>query len=1086
MIKGILLILAISLVSIQIAFAGEPFTQADAKMLRFPDVSKDEIVFVYAGDLWSVGKGGGVARRLSSPKGQELFPKFSLDGSQIAFSGNYDGNVDVYLMPSSGGEVKRLTHHPDDDYVVDWYPNAKNILFKSQMLSPVRRFNKFFKQSINGGLPQKLPLPFGEWASFSPDGNEMAFQIVSREGRTWKRYRGGMASDIWLYNFKDDKATKLTTFDGKDALPMWQNDSIYFLSDRGENKKSNIWKLNVTSSEIKQITSFEDYDIKWPSIGPDSIIFENGGKIYLLDLESEKVVHVQISVPSDLPDIRPRLKNLQNYIKAYELSPSGKKALFEARGEVFLVGSKNEIIKNLTNSSGSAEKYPTWSPGEDKIAYLSDRSGEYEINILNLPDLKVDTIALKPGYYYDLVWSPDGKQISLSNNIGELYVADIKSGSVKLIDKDNWSRIRYHSWSPDSNFLTYSKNLKNYQSSIFIYDLKEKSTIQITSDYYNDYSPVFSNNGKYLAFLSDRYFKPLYGDMDETWVYPGSTQIFIITLQKESKSPFLPSQIELKDKSEEQPPKKKRNRSRKESQNLKIDFEQIENRVTKVPVKPGNFKRLQIIDSKLFYIRAPVLGGNHHHSGNIGSLIAYDFKDKKEKTLIKGINNYSLSKDGKAYLYKAKNTFGVVGSDKESKVGASKLATNKLSAFIDIRAEWNQIFNEAWRIERDFFYDPNMHGVDWEATREHYAKLLKHVVSRDDLNYLIGEMVSELNSSHTYVRGGDFNKPHKVSVGLLGCDFEYDIEKKAYFIKKMYKGGSHDAQVSSPLLIPGINVSEGDYIFSVNGLPLDTSNDPWASFQNLAGEVVELAVGSDPNPVSSRKVIVKMLNRKTDLRLRYLDWVETNRKKVENETNGEIGYVYVPDTGAHGQNELVRQFIPQRIKKGLIIDERFNGGGQVPDRFIELLNRPVFNFWARREQNYLQSPAVSHNGPKVMLINGWSGSGGDAFPHYFKKLGLGKLIGKRTLGGLIGIGGFPQLVDGGYVTTPNFAFLDTNGKWDIEGYGVAPDYEVENISFENPDKNDPQLDRAIEVIRDLVDKEELSEPKLPEYPNKSD
>ena len=1083
MTKYSFLILAILIAGSQTAFGAEQYTEADAKMLRFPDVSKDKIVFVYAGDLWSVAKSGGVARRLSSPRGQELFPKFSPDGTKIAFSGNYDGNVDVYLMPSTGGEVKRLTHHPDDDYVVDWYPDSANILFKSQMLSPVRRFNKFFKQSENGGLPQKLPLPFGEWASFNSDGSKMAFQMVSREGRTWKRYRGGMASDIWLYDFKEDRATKLTKFEGKDALPMWHEDHIYFLSDRGENKKNNIWKLNITNNKITKTTNFEDYDVKWPSLGPDSIIFENGGKIYLLDLLTEKIDHVKISVPSDLPDIRPKLKNLQNYIIGYELSPSGKKVLFEARGEIFLLGSKNEIIKNLTNSSASAQRFPTWSPNEDKIAYLSDKSGEYELNILNLKDLKIDVVGLEPGYYYKLVWSPDGKKISLSNNIGGLYIANIKSGSVELIDKDNWSRIRHYSWSLDSNYLTYSKKLKNHQSSIFIFDLKEGSTKRVTSDYYNDYSPVFSNNGKYLTFLSDRHFRPFYGDMDQTWVYPGSTQIFIITLQKELKSPFLPQEIELKDKSENKPETKKKKRSRKNTEDLKIDFEEIENRVIKVPVKPGDFKRLQIRDNKLFYIRVPVLSSNN--SRNIGNLIAYDFKDKKEKILIKGINNYSLSEDGKSYLYKAKKTFGVLASDKERKVGEGKLATNKLSAFIDIRAEWNQIFSEAWRIERDFFYDPNMHGVDWEAVRQRYSKLLKHVVSRDDLNYLIGEMVAELNSSHTYVRGGDLNKPRKISVGLLGCDFAYDGRNKAYFIKKIYRGGSWDAQVRSPLLIPGINVSEGDYIFSVNGVALDISNDPWASFQNLAGEVAELTVGSSPNPSHARKVLIKMLSRKTDLRLRYLDWVETNRKIVENKTGGEIGYIYVPDTGARGQNELVRQFIPQRIKKGLIIDERFNGGGQVPDRFIELLNRPVFNFWARREQNYLQSPEISHSGPKVMLINGWSGSGGDAFPHYFKKAGLGKLIGKRTLGGLIGIGGFPKLIDGGYVTTPNHAFLDTSGNWDIEGYGVSPDYEVENISNENPDKNDPQLDRAIEVIMELVSKEELIEPELPEYPDRS-
>ncbi|NIP37690.1 MAG: peptidase S41 [Candidatus Dadabacteria bacterium] len=891
-----------------------------------------------------------------------------------------------------------------------------------------------------------------------------------------------MASDIWLYDFKEDKASKLTNFDGKDALAMWQGDHIYFISDRGENKRNNIWKLNIINNEIAQVTRFKDFDIKWPSLGPDSIVFENGGKIYLLDLESQKTEKISISVPADLPHIRPKLKKLHHYIKSYELSPSGKKAVFEARGEIFLLGSKNEIIKNLTNSSASAERHPSWSPKEDRIAYLSDSAGEYELNIQNLSDSAIDAVALKPGYYYNLVWSPDAKYILLTNNIGELFVADTKTKEVKLIDKDEWSRIRYFSWSPDSRFVAYSKRLKNYQSSVFIYDINEQRKTEITSDYYNDSSPVFSTNGKYLAFFSDRHFRPLYGDMDDTWIYPGSTELFLITLQKDMKSPFLPKDLESPHSSDNDKKNDKKNRSRKAPKVI-IDFDNIEDRVTKVPVKHGDYKSLQFKGNTLFYLRAPVVvSGGRPHAGN---LITFNLDEKKEKILMRGINNYSLSGDGKSYLYKAKRVYGVAGSDKEQKVGAGKLAANKISAFIDLRKEWGQIFHEAWRIERDFFYDPNMHGVDWQSVRSHYSKLLKHVVSREDLSYLIGEMVSELNSSHTYVRGGDFNDAAKISVGLLGCDFGYDSANNAYYVKKIYSGGVWDEEVRSPLALAGIDVKEDDYILSVNGRSLDTYSDPWAAFQNLAGEVAELTVNSRPSTTGARKIVVKLLDRNADLRLRYLHWVETNRKKVDEMTGGKIGYVYVPDTGAFGQNELVRQFIPQRIKQGLIIDERFNGGGQVPDRFIELLNRPIYNYWARREQNPHQSPFVSHAGPKVMIINGWSGSGGDAFPHYFKKAGLGKLVGKRTLGGLIGIGGYPRFIDGGYITTPNFAFLDTGGNWDIEGYGVSPDYEVENISFENPEKNDPQLDKAVEIILEMVNNHKSELPKVPQYPDRS-
>lgn len=1057
----------------------------DASMLRFPDVNNKSIVFVYAGDIWTVAKEGGIARRLSSPKGQELFPKFSPDGKSIAFSGNYDGNIDIFVMPSQGGEVHRLTHHPDGDYVVDWYPDSKSILYKSQMHSFVRRFNKLFKQRVSGGMPEELPLPYGEFASFGSSDDELAFQIISRESRYWKRYRGGMASDIWLYDFNSDTVSKLTHFEGSDSLPMWDGNNIYFLSDRGKNKRHNIWRLNLKNKEVNQLTFFDEYDVKWPSIGGDSIVFENGGKLFLLNTKSETIKELDIIVPSDLPQVRPKLVNLKKYINNYKISPKGSRTLFEARGEIFILDNKKDIIKNISNSSGSAERHPVWSSDGKSVAYLTDQSGEYELEILNLTDNSEIQIKLDKGFYYNLKWSPNNKKIALSDNTGGIYIVDINSNIVNRIDKDEWSRIKHYSWSPDSNWLSYSKKLDNYQSSIFIYNTQNDQINQITGDFYNDYSPVFGSGGKYLSFYSNRHFKPVYDDMDDTWIYPNSTQLFLITLKKGTKSPFFPDiEYEISDDEKDKNKDRKRNRNnRKTEQQIEIDFEGIENRIIKIPIAPGNFKGLEFVDDKIFYLRGPKIRANEKNSQFV--LQYYDIKKKKENTLLKGINDFDISYDGKKFLYKSKDKFGILATDKEGKIGKGKIKSDKIKAFIDYKQEWKQIFYEAWRIERDFFYDPNMHGVDWVDIRDRYSKLLDHVVSREDLNYVIGEMIAELNSSHTYVGKGDIDNPKKVNVGLLGCDFSYDVENNAYYINKIYKEKSSDAGIVSPLLTPGLDIKEGDYLLAVNGVKIDTSKDPWASFQGLANQVVELTINSLPTQDGAKRVLIKTIDRKKDLKLRYYDWVETNRKYVNEKTNGRVGYIYVPDTSSRGQNELVRQFVPQVVKEGLIIDERFNGGGQIPDRFIELLNRPLYNYWARRGVNFIKSPFLSHTGAKVMIINGWAGSGGDAFPFYFKKAGIGELVGKRTLGALIGIGGYPKLIDGGYVSAPSYAYFDADGKWGIEGYGVDPDYEIENISFKNPSENDPQLDKAIEVILDKINQKKTDKPELPQYPDRS-
>jgi len=967
----------------QLVLAEKVLEQPDALMLRFPDASEDQIVFVYANDLWTVSIEGGIARKLSSPAGPELFPKFSPDGKWIAFSGNYDGNIDVYVMPATGGIPKRLTHHPEDDLVVEWYPDSQHILYRSRMYSPSRRFNRLFKQSIDGGMPEVLPLPYGELASFSPDGNQLVFQIISREFRTWKRYRGGMASDLWLYDFQKNYSEKITEFAGTDALPMWHQNTIYFLSDRDENQKLNIWAYNVNTRKFHQVTRFTEYDVKWPSIGPTAIVFENGGKLYILDLATEKYSPISVKVPADLPRVRPQLKNVEKYIRNFSLSPTGKRALFEARGEIFTVPEKHGTVRNLTHTSGVAERYPAWSPDGKYIAFFSDKTGEYELYLRNADGKGGDRRMTQNGsvFRYQPVWSPDSKKIAFSDKTGSLYVLDLSTGKIEFVDKDDFTEIHDYSWSPDSRWLTYSKHMENANGVIMIYDTRTKETHQVTSDFYSDSHPVFDPEGKYLYFYSNRTLSPVYSDFDETWVYPNATNIYAVTLRKDVLSPLAPRNDEeevTEEKNEEEKENKKKSNknskkleeeSKKEENPVNIDFEGFEKRAVKLPVEVKNTGPLKAVKGKVVFLRFPARGADKPGQPS-GTLVYYDLDKREEKTVISGIDNFDISADGKKVIYKSKNTYGIIDLAEGKNVGDGKIATNKLQAWIDPKEEWQQMFIEAWRIERDYFYDPNMHGLDWEAIKKRYQALLPYINSRRDLNYVIGEMISELNSSHAYVSGGDLEQGKKISVGLLGCDFELDKKNNAYRIKKIYEGAEWDVDVRSPLREPGVQVNEGDYLLAVNGVPVDVRKDPWAAFQGLAGEVVTITVNSQPNMDGARDVLVKTLS--SEFRLRYLAWVESNRKKVEEATGGRVGYVYVPNTGIDGQNELVRQFVAQYHKEGLIIDERFNSGGQIPDRFVELLNRPIYNYWARRDFRDWQTPFIAHTGPKVMLINqGW-------------------------------------------------------------------------------------------------------------------
>jgi len=1087
----------------------------NARILRYPAVSQSQIAFTYAGDIWLVQKTGGVATRLSSPPGEESFPRFSPDGSQLAYSGYYDGNMDIYVVPVTGGLPTRVTHHGASDRMVAWYPDGKHILFASGMTSPRNRFNQLFKVPSSGGLPEKLPVPYGEFGDISADGRTLAYIPVSVDFRTWKRYRGGMNPDIWLFDLDNYTAVNITKHDAADAAPMWYGDKLYFLSDRDENGRANIWAYE--GGRTREVTQFKEYDVHFPSIGPSDIVFENAGKLYLLDLKSEKYQEVRVQVITDRATLKPRVEDVSGLIHASFVSPTGKRALLQARGDIFSLPAEHGVVRNLTHSSGVAERYPTWSPDGKWIAYFSDRSGEYELTRrpADAPGPEEILTELGPGFRYRPQWSPDSLKLVFIDQAMKIWLHDIAAATTTQIDHELGL---YHpeleqfrvSWSADSRWFAYSKDLPNMQSGLALYDCEAGNVHQVTSGFYHDGLPVFDPEGQYLFFRTGRDFKPIYSDLDNSWIYANTYRLATVPLRDDVDSPLAPRNdeepgISVKtgetsegkgEKKDEPKPDDQPNdeanaepsdatsdtkspveSASSDTKRVEIDLEGFEDRVVLLPPKAGNYEDLCAAPGKLVYRRLPRTGDDSEK--NIVEY--YDFKERETKLILDDADEIEMTADHKKLLIRKSKDYTIIEVKASQKMD-KKLAVTDMEAMVDPMAEWTQIFNDAWRFERDFFYDPNMHGVDWPEMRTRYAAVLEQAVTRWDVNYVLGELISELNSSHTYRSGGDLEEPEKRGVGYLGCDFV--LTNGAYQIQHILRGAAWDAEERSPLLRPGLtNISEGDYLLAVNGMPLDIAQDPWAAFQGLDGKTVTLAVGPDPSIDNAHKVLVETL--KSEERLRYLAWVEQNRRRVEAASEGRIAYVYVPDTGQGGQTELVRQYRGQVDHEGMIVDERFNSGGQIPDRFVELLNRPLRNYWGVRDGADWPWPYAALHGPKAMLMNGWSGSGGDCLPYYFKQSQLGPLIGTRTWGGLIGITGAPVLVDGGSVTVPTFGIFSTDGKWIIEGHGVDPDIEVIDDPSAMARGGDPQLERAVaEVLRQLKSSPWKS-PSKPNYPVRS-
>jgi tricorn protease len=1097
-------------------------TVPNAGMMRFPDVSKDSIVFVYGEDLWTVPRSGGTASLLAAPLGEESVPRFSPDGSTVAFVGNYDGNQDIYTVPLAGGPASRVTYHPASELLCDWTPDGK-LIFSSNGFAGLGRQPQLFIQGPNDPLESDVPVPYGTNGTISADGKWLAYTPHGSDYRTWKRYRGGMASDIWLFNLDTKASKQMTDFEGTDTIPMWNGNVVYYLSDAGPDHRLNIWMYNTETEERRQVTNFTDNDCRWPANGPGpegkgEIVFQNGEMLHLLDLATNKTTPVSISIPGDRPKLRPNRVDASKFIVNADLSPNAKRVVVEARGDLWTLPAKNGTPRNLTQTSGTAERMPAWSLDGRWLAYFSDATGEYELCIIQSDGVGEPKQLTKDGncYRYAPTWSPDSKRITFTDKTGGLFVHSLETQETKQIDRDPTSAQVNVTWSHDSRWIAYARAEDNRSSTnaLWVFNVENGTKQKVTAGFFNDASPVFDRGGDFLYFVSSRSFtSPKYEDLGTTFIYSDTQVVMAMPLRPDVKNPLAPKSDEesWKDESKsgdsakedfgkngaEKPTatsdetKQKpadaaaKKDEKKESPPLQIDFDQLEARAFVLPVKPGAISNI-VVNNKgqLIYGRVESGGrGGDDAGGPRQTLKLFDMTedDPKEKDVVANVQGFGISADGtKLLVIKGPSEAFICDAAAGQKL-ESAVVTKGMEVEIDRRAEWKQVLKESWRVQRDFFYDPTMHGVDWQKIGDHYAAMLDDCASRRDVSFLIKEMISELNVGHAYYREGDVENPESVNVGLPGCRFE--LADGAYRIQEIFQGAAWDVDARNSLIGAGVKV--GDYVLAVNGISLSTSKSPYQAFIGKAGMVVSMTVSVDTKlDDQDKKVVIKLRGNDDDLRFRQ--WIEANRRYVDEKSGGKIGYIYVVNTGVPGQNDLVRMLYGQLHKDALIIDDRWNGGGQIPTRFIELLNRPATNAWARRDGRDWIWPPDAHQGPKCMLINGMAGSGGDMFPALFKQNKLGPLIGMRTWGGLVGISGGPTNIDGSSVTAPTFAYYDLDGTWGIEGHGVDPDLRVVDDPAKMQNGGDPQLDVAIEeMLKALKDGQGFQPPQRPAYPNRS-
>ena len=1102
------LLSALFILSLITPFEAAEGTDEDARLLRYPSIMGDKVAFVYAGDIWTVSASGGRARRITSfPEGLEVFPKISPDGEWIAFSGEYAGTRQVYVVPYEGGVPKRLTFYPDvgrmpprggyDYIVMDWTPDGKKILVRANRTPFGRRVGKYFLIDPDGsGIEEPLQLPEGGPASFGPAGKKLAYNIKSREFRTWKRYKAGRAQDVFIYDLIKNNVTRVTDFEGTDNFPMWIGGSIYFTSDR--ERTLNVFRFDIESKAITKITDFNEYDVLWPSRGGSRVIFENGGFLYYHDTVSGETEKIQVTLGSDKQFVRPVYKEVSNNIGSFSISPSGARAVFGARGDIFTVPAEHGVIRNITRTDGQREMDVEWSPDGKYVSFLSEESGEYEITIISQDGSEKPKQLTKRSDSWILhpVWSPDSRKIAFSDKKNKLWVLDVETGKKTEADRSSYSGINNYSFSPDSRWVCYTKDDPNRMTSVFVYSIDNKKVHRLTTDFTDEREPSFSPDGKYLYFVSSRDFDYRYRRFED--------RLYVGTLSKETSSPLAPRSDEEKydeaedgdgkDENDKEDKDKKGNENDKEDKDKKGNKNDKEKDNTKdTGDKKEDAALIESIDADTFSDRVVALPGEHGRYYGLtavkdGLLFIDDDKtlklfslEKREtETVMENVDNYQVAAKGEKFIYRSSRDYGIAKLAPDQKKGAGKLDLSAMKLRIDPVVEWSQIYNDAWRIMRDWFYDPDMHGVDWEAMRDRYAVLLPHLAHRSDLDYIVGELIGELNAGHTYVFSGDMPDVERVPVGLLGCKLEAD--GKYYRIKKIYRGENWHDDLRSPLTEPGLNVEEGSYLIAIDGYEVDTGESPYKYLENKAGVQVTLKINDKAFSKGAREIVVTPIE--SELNLYYMDWVRRNREITDELSGGRVGYMHIPNTHFHGFREFFKAFQPLVNKDGLIIDERYNAGGHSPLQMVQILGNRIFNYWAVRHAELYISPYPVHEGPKAMLINGLSSSGGDAFPFYFKDADVGPLIGERTWGGLIGYGYSPGFADGGGMAVPGFAFVDKEGEWAVEAEGVAPDIYV----FDDPALiqagRQPMIERAVQYILEELEKKPPKKVEAPPGPDR--
>ena len=1044
----------------------------DTRMLSQPTISQNNIAFIYAEDLWVANIDGSNPKRLTIDEGIESNPVFSPDGKTIAFNAQYDGNTDVFTIPVDGGIPKRLTWHPYGDNVLDFSPNGKNVLFHSQRTIHTRRYAELFTISINGGNVTKLDVPNAYWASYAEDGNHIAYTPISDRFTMWKNYRGGTMARIWLFNTNNHKVTEIPKPEGgsNDSNPQWINDNVYFKSDR--NGEFNIFSYNTTSKDIKQLTNFTDFPVLDLSTNNGKLIFEQAGYLHLFDVTSEKSTKIKINITTDLLELRERYVSGKNYMRSASISPSGARVVVDFRGEIVTVPAKKGDTKNLTLSSGTHEKYPEWSPDGKSIAYFSDESGEYALHIQSTSTGIIKKINLNgAGFYANIHWSPNSKNLAYVDNGRNLYVTNVDTKYTNKIASDELYipgpfRELFGDWSFDSNWISYTVVTETNFEKAYLYSVKDNKSYAISNGLANVTEPTFDPSGKYLYMLASTDAGPVVNWFDQSNLdMTLSNSIYLVTLQKDVISPFKKeNDEEIIDVKEEKDDKKTK------PENLKIDWDGIENRIIDLPLRASDYRNLDIAkEGELFYISS---------KDNTPTINKYDLSKRKEEFIMPA-NSFSIAASSKKMLYFNRGNIGITDVGVKAKEGPLNIGAIKVK--IDPKKEWNNIFNETWRVNRDYFYDPGMHGVDWNAMKDKYNVFLPSLTNKSDLYKVMEWMCSEIGVGHHRFgsRGDRMNSPSQIQGGLLGAD--YVIKNNKYQIQKIFGGLNWNPNMRSPLTEPGVNINEKDYIIAVNGKNVTSNDNLFMFFENTSNKLTDLTVSKNANGSNARTVQVTPISNESALRNR--DWVENNMKKVDKATNGQVAYVYVPNTTSAGHEYFKRYFYPQAKKKAIIVDERYNGGGQLADYYIDMLNKPVQAYWNFRYGKDLKSPSASIQGPKVLIADENAGSGGDYFPYLWRKFNMGTIVGKTTWGGLVGVLGYPEFIDGGSVTAPNVAFYNENG-YRIENEGVAPDIEVEQWPELLINGHDPQLEKAIEIVLEQLKANPPKEMKRPPYPIK--